>query len=489
MKDFNKLEEHFNSLANEKEATPPPMIWGDIEKQLPKKKKNRSFFLILMFLGVCFSGVGLFVLRAFDMQEQLNDNLPNDLEGSNTLNRETRPLPNDSVTINNLENQKKEISSSILKNEKLLNNTGSNIKRREELVNRKIDSNDKKASDQKLKLNHLNAWNHLKQSYLKNKSLNNSNYNYESSSQQIESPSLVISKTNDEVSSVVFESEESKKELIQITGRISEEKLNQTKLEKDILELRLPILPLIELTKKGIPVFKISESWEKEMAIIIEDKSTSNWFFEIGSLIGIHNTHLTPIRDSIVIDRRITESNWYTWGVNASLGYRFSDHFYVKSGISFTESKDKFNFYKEFVELDTTSAFSFTTTKMAYFNVGDITYRQLNIPITIGGGITNGRFSYGIEGSALFNFKFIPEGKIQVDEMNFSRVENKNIYKSKLGLGFSTSVFLGYQLNESSGLYIKPTYSRYITNTNLATANTTSKLSLYYLEMTYRYRF
>ena len=203
-------------------------------------------------------------------------------------------------------------------------------------------------------------------------------------------------------------------------------------------ESKLSSLPRLHssgllIENRNIPFLSLAYELDENLQLLEGAESkNSRVFFEINSLIRIHDIDLgvEASEDSLV--RRNTESNWYTWGVKAQIGYQLTKSVFIKSGIDFIESRNKFDFRSEFLLPSSTQ---FSSTAFRFFSVGDLSYRQFNIPLTIGLEKANGKLIYGLEGTALLNFSFRAEGKIQTGSESISRVENLDIYKSSLGLG------------------------------------------------------
>lgn len=219
---------------------------------------------------------------------------------------------------------------------------------------------------------------------------------------------------------------------------------------------------------------------DKQRILLADNKLKHNhFFFEIGTLLGRHNTNLRSEVSTDLFYRSNSESNWYTWGIKARISYRLLEHFFVKTGIDFIESRDKFDFRSQFLF---PSSNQLSSNAFRFFSVGDLTYRQLNIPLALSAEKTYGKFFYGLEGTLLFNLNFKAEGKIQTGLESISRVENLNIYKNRLGLGYTGALILGTKLKSNNSLYLRPTYARYMSNTNVANAEVISNLSQFYIE-------
>jgi len=475
MKDFNRLEKHLNDLASKQEKNPPAFVWDQIDDKLPKKKKKKkSRFFWFLLLGFLITVTAGYLWINTD---------------TNSLNSDVPTISNDSnlqlvaVEKSVKTNELKEASLDVSKEQ------GANVPEvKESLINKNQAVIDDKEGNVISKFNDVTSSKVIQktneiESRFKEKSLNNTiseTYNspgketFSNSSDQIVLQNPTIGQT---IKSINRSSSD------------KEEKINDGKvtlLEIDALASSLMLLPsTVENLDLDLMIQKplIQES--------LDENIERTLFIDFGVLGGIHNTNLTE-SDSSAMFRKSTESNWYTWGLSTQVGLQLNKNVYLKSGIEYINSRDKFDFERSNVKLEETpdsSENQFRISRANYYNIGDITYQQFNIPLTIGGEVTKGKYRMGMELTSLFNVKFLTEGKIRTGDLVFSRVQDEQTYKSSLGLGVRAAFTVGMDLSDKSSLYVKPTWSKYIGNTNREGNRVSSNLAQYYLELSLRRRF
>lgn len=462
MKDWNNLDKHLNSLSKQEETNPPSFVWDDIGHHLDTKneRKRRRFLFLILSL----------ILLSFIIGLALNQN---PIIGNNKLAKnhnsqiiKNRDLPTESentydikenIEIFSDENEVKEISLTSKKNAQEKTAYHENISKTASSNNQTRINN--KPSSQRIH------------------SYSSSNSTSETMKPTPSSNSTLLSKPINTSNST--------------TNTISSFIGNQRPMMAGILSLKLNsnFLKLIpskieKLTLELSPTNEIG----KPVAV-----SSSKYFIQLSTLIGRHNTHLNKNSANQNHYRFNTESNWYSWGAKINGAFCLNQYLYISTGLSFIESRDKFEYRAELVQLDETmnsvASTEFRTVKANYYNLGDISYRQLNIPLSLGIQTEKGIVTIGMESGVIFNAQFKTEGKVQTANMEFSRLENESIYKSNIGFGMSNSGFVGLKMNENNSLIMKGSYLQYFSNTTLPQELEQSKLSLFVLELGYRFSF
>jgi len=488
-KDFDKLDQHFNKLASEQGATPPDLIWDELDKNLPKKKKN-SRWIWMVFMGIVGLGIFLFINientqttltevgdSAHHKGQQITDGISTTDNEENKTQEEKAIFQHDAIkeTVTQLPSEKdvairnhpqtnaeQKKEASIFQNMQIVTNASMN-----EIVpqNENVNLHDISKND---KIQKVVIGNRITSNITSTLSNNRGK----------------ISNTNNPFSTGEVIDEQRKESKISLSDSGST-KINRLQLltidlafvsyeeEVRIAEILTPTIVKIESPK--------------------DEQKKGNWYTDKTALIGIHITNLKNQINSDRDYRALTERNWYTWGASLQMGYAFKNGLYVQSGIEFIESRDVFEFNGANVLLedvmDPTSQNFAVIENVNYFNIGDVTYRQYNIPFTLGGEMTKGKFKIGLQGTAIANVLFKAKGKVMTDFMTFSRVEDENIYKSSLGLGLRSAITFGMDISENATLYARPTFSKYLSNTNKAGATHESSLTQYYLEIGCRYNY
>lgn len=460
MKDLDKLEKHLKTTAEKQESTPPSFIWDEIDKALPKKKDRKRRFFLWFFFGFSIFGLAIIQQGYFNPQD-------NTIDGHRSLTEQ--PAGNSTVEV--------------LKDDKIMNNVSlhkeSNQDEKEQVAHKEVTERINNPQDASAFRADIQTQSEFSSKATKQNSLETdhktiSKNKSQSLDKDVTSETNMINIFSEEIINPKEPSPDKSGKFHSIENLKGITLYNSSMRNK--VRQHISLLDHMTLEEVSIPNSN-------------SPNSIGKFFFEFSSLIGIHTTHLNNI-DTLEPYRINTESNWYTWGVKINLGLRISDFVYVRSGIDFIESRDKFTFEKEFIQLvPATNTMAFSTANGTYFNIGDITYRQWNIPVTIGYEKKRKQFIYGIEGTTLVNFNFKSEGKTQVGPSSFSRVEDQAIYKNRLGLGFSAALMIGINLSENNAIYFKPNYTRYLSNTSVDKSSVKNKLSLYYLEFAYRKSF
>ncbi len=474
MKDLEKLEAHFRSEAEKHGSTPPPFIWDEVNSNLPqeKKKKKRLFYWILLGLSIC--SIAFLQRDRFITSEQYR--IHQSQSSDSSIQHQSNIDSKDKIIDNTVTYHKQSIDGNNSEMSSIVTSTKFN--QDQEIQS---DLNTKTKSHYDTKIN----------GGIKSSRLNSSMKSKTSSLEK----TIILAEQNNHSS--VIKRWDKEENLTAITSSVIMHSQNQiaTSTEDIIIGLHnhtvtvLDGLPMLRASPFNLkapipPVLPIEYDLDNSAKPLdgVEQK-TNSFFFEISSLIGTHNTDLTSELPVDSFYRSSSETNWYTWGAKVRIGYQLANSFSVKTGVDFIESRDKFNFRGETILPSSTQL---STTGLRFFSEGDLTYRQLNIPLTIGIEKTKGKVVFGLEGTLLLNLSFSAEGKIQTGLTTISRVENLEIYKRSLGLGYNGALILGYQISKQNSLYFRPTYSKYLSMTSKEDNDVTSNLSQYYIEIGFR---
>jgi len=467
MKNLEKLESQFKSGAEKHEVTPPPFIWDAVNKELPKEKANRRGLFFWLLCGTFVSAIALLSIDRFTAVESQSADLSKATEFSAiqpTVSKAKLAVnPHSNTTVDD-KIMTESLSGSM---EPRVPNTVSS-QAHATASSSTQNRNDEKARDESdnQSIPTTKQYTTLSQGHRKVTDIRSTTPIVHNSSQTDSKPTNPLGNKN----------------------AMTESNTRPTILQKGLnarAEFSLayvPVAPAMTLPfyrKTLIPslalVSDYSPSTEKNLAQI-----SSGIFYQINTLLGTHDTNLSNVSSGDSFYRNESESNWYTWGAKARVGYQFSNGLMINTGIDFIESRDRFDLRGQTLVPTSTQL---TTTALRYFSVGDITYRQLNIPLTIGLERVYKRFIYGVQGTAMLNVWFGSEGKIQTGPATITRVEELGMYKNSLGLGYSGSLILGNQITESSTLYLRPTFARYAATTTVDNTYGTSNMIQYYMEL------
>ncbi len=221
-------------------------------------------------------------------------------------------------------------------------------------------------------------------------------------------------------------------------------------------------------------------------------RSKLNMFVE-GSLIGglpvfsfsnDANEELTNLREA-------SESNWYSWGGNISLGVHFNKKLYAGAGLEFMQHKQKFNhstpsITKMIITFDEVTGepidTSFVTGSIQ--SKGEIRHNTFEIPMFIGYTQALGSWNIGGEVGPLFNVSISSKGKMFEEALNISRVEDQDgVYESSLGLGFKAAFVVQNHLGNGWAFFVKPSAKWYANDMTVSKYPTKVKLSSYYISI------
>ncbi len=482
MEDFNKLDKHLNKVAQENEQTPPAFIWNEIDKQLPKKDdRKKAIWFWLFGIGFLVVGAGFYFLTGFNQEAEgakiteayelelaqeskqkatsndLNPSVPKDLNKSSTSHsKESQATTEDS-------RDRTETKTDLINNTKRTNLSSTVM-------------NDSSPGRNNLV---VKSENHEGISISDRTTRRKDNMVHSKTKVAKYNATVISGQVLDDYSSSILKQSQSPI----LVADDSAEQLNTDPVARLLLEDVHPLSSLLTYPSVG-------ESVTCNLPLSgLEEKKRSKLFLDLNVLAGLHDTAVGT--DSLFSYRAPTESVWYTWGASAQLGYHFSDHLYLKSGIEYLESSNKFYFSIAdvyLIQFDSTSVHSSRSERGTYYSRGEQTYKQLNIPLSIGVELQHGRLRWGGEATALFNFRFRSEGKFLAAAKRLSRIEEAGVYKNSLGLGLRAALMVGYDLGSKSTLYLKPTFSKYLSNTNKE-MQAHSELIQYYAEVSYRLRF
>ena len=187
-------------------------------------------------------------------------------------------------------------------------------------------------------------------------------------------------------------------------------------------------------------------------------------FVEFG--VGIGRNLSNPVLvDSIQGGFRLdTESKWYSWSTSVRIGYQFDNDWYTTFGIDLNQTKNKFDFRRLDVSSTAVNLNQGTppNTQGEFFNTGETTYTYTDIGWSIGKRVNLDRWHFSLEGGPLFNLLLNTNGKIQVGDLEFSRLEQRlDYFNIMIGLGARLSAMLDYPISDNLWISVGPSYHQY----------------------------
>ena len=206
----------------------------------------------------------------------------------------------------------------------------------------------------------------------------------------------------------------------------------------------------------------------------MNQKVKKHFFLELGGLAGSHLKQFSTSNESVSQLREDTESEWYTWGGFVGAGLYLKPNLYFSVNLDMLQQKDLFEYSREgisrmIVEYDpmTGEELSSHTVNGSWSSQGEIKRTTLDGSFNVGYMFNNGvasrnAWQLGIEPGVLYNISLISKGKVMVDQEEISRLENENLYRESLGLGYQMQLIIAKHLKNSLQLNIKPFYRGYV---------------------------
>lgn len=180
-----------------------------------------------------------------------------------------------------------------------------------------------------------------------------------------------------------------------------------------------------------------------------------------------------PRWHSFTEERLRTESPLEFASAQLRLMLEFPGDWYVTSGVSFTQVNERFSLNRTIREEEIVTYVS----EIHVDEAGDSTlvyssglvstehhqdikhmnrYTFIDIPVTAGYNRHFGRWSVGIEGGIMLNLSLRSTGSMLDSEGVVVRIENTDMFHSRLGLSYTAGARFGYQLTTRTSLYIQP---------------------------------
>ncbi|MCA1761593.1 MAG: hypothetical protein LC664_01140 [Flavobacteriales bacterium] len=149
----------------------------------------------------------------------------------------------------------------------------------------------------------------------------------------------------------------------------------------------------------------------------------NNWYFTAGA-------SFTRINERFELDRITHEEELVTYVSDIHIGESGDSTLIYSTGLVSTEHHEQVNHINRYTFID--------------------------IPVTAGYNYDLGRWSLALEAGVLFNVRLRSTGSMLDSEGVVVRIENTNMFHSRLGLSYTGSVRIGYQSGTRTMLYIQP---------------------------------
>jgi hypothetical protein len=480
-------ERYLKELSDQHIPTPPPMVWDEIEQVLDKDKDKRRSFIILWIIGIITFGVVLFIfigreydkddalvqqeMIAQDDQKQRNSNKKNiDINRSETSNEVNQETVTNSAELlqSSAYNQEGgkidtaiEQNTNISKNQKQIDpniiNFKTEITETVNALNQRKNTNasaipqssspnkeESKVSSEKFNLSKI-------QKYPSKKT------DRSTADQSIQES---INTINSNESSTVIKDVTSNSTLYnQETEAINEDK-------RVIIVAVLPIVEWKLLTPiRDTPVLYLNERWTSELNSGSKEtpSQATLWFVQLGVGIGSNLSNSVSTDATQGAFRLDTERKWYAWSASLQLGYELDNRWYTSVGINLNQTKHRFDLLRRDVSsLLIGAGQNLQITTGDFFNTGETRYTYADIGIYIGKRININKWQCSLEGGPIFNTLFQANGKVQVEDLEFSRLENQEDYfNTQVGIGAQLSAMVDYPISDQLWISMGPTYHQY----------------------------
>lgn len=447
MNNIGSWENKMRDLSNEQSTPPPGIVWNNIEMAIKKDKKRKFIFLPIAIVSL----LGLTVL------------------GINYLNLNTK---SSSITKTKIIDNKIAEDSNNQTNESL-NTVKQTVSQKVESVNEKINKAESGVTNSSLKLNITNSTRKTGQGAILNSVINKNNHisNIVESNEGVE-----INK--DLGSNKILNSTSSS---IQLTH------LDEfTTLHRNIKLLESKV-------QKIKQNFKISDDCPK-----FNKKKEIKFFVEVEGALGKPSKTMkdNPDNSGLYKYRNNSEDPWYTWGFGLHGGIMINNQWSINTGINFTQVKEKFTTtrpgYTVITIIHDPNGIPIDTLVQTgtLINEAENRYTLLDIPVTLGYEYKFNDWGLGLEAGVDFNLSLSTRGKIFNGSQDVLKLEDqKDIYKTSLGMGFHASIALSRYLTDNTSIYVKPGFRTYLKDWTLDSYPLSTNYNVFMLNIGIRHRF
>ncbi len=435
-KDLNNNERYLKELANKHQPVPPPMVWDEIEQVLDKDSGKRRSFPFLWLVGILLvGGLVFFNLKGnngkkSDLAEQKT--IINQYEKQNNLN------PKDFNTV------KSEATNQVVQevvNQEQRAKVSESIQQDSDNLEPKYEDSNKSKTllSKQLRLNNSNTTSITTQSNV-NRSIHTHTNSINTTVTPINTKTEINKKSRSTQSTVA---------VMEITEVI-----------------RLPTLDWINKPfETGITLQDLSDNLTPlpNSEAKSNSSTSSPWFVELRAGIGSNLSNPVTKDPTQGVFRLNTETRWYSWSTSAQLGYQFDNSWYTTIGFDLNQTKNKFDFWRRDVSsLIVSENQSLQVNSSDFFNIGEIRYTFADVGLSIGKRINIDKWHFSLEGGPIFNVLFNANGKVQVGDLEFSRLEDQEgFFNTQIGIGGRLSAMLDFPISDQLWISAGPTYYQY----------------------------
>jgi hypothetical protein len=224
--------------------------------------------------------------------------------------------------------------------------------------------------------------------------------------------------------------------------------------------------------------------------------ATKKWYFELMAGPTYHASILSAKNreaEDLLTLREDTESYLFSYTASARVSYLMGNGLAIRSGLSYTELGEKFEFFDPSADrtrlvqviIDTIpigpDLLRIVRDSVWVTEKGQRTieypnrYRFVDIPFMIGYEVENKDLILGINGGVLFNLALAQKGKFMNASGSPVLIDNKDsqqsIYKSNAGISLIASVNAGYKLSEDIQVFVEPQLRYFLKPLNVSGYN------------------
>ena len=495
---FNKFDDHARKeISTHETPLDTEALWGKVQADLQPKRKKR-------FAWVWFSASSFLIAILLAGYFYANDGTTNStLSSVQMKNKKELTLSKESIDKNIIANTQ---TDKIKSTAKIQENISPNP------PNEKVTILDKKKTESKIKQARSQQFNantptaevmqqsktNVATTDLNKKTIKDSNsQNHPSKilfAEKIKSKSAIDSNTATIVKSIensksieeakILIKNEDAKELKKEIATLSEINSAANKEEDNSDdEIKEEAKDIAESSEEN---FVLNDNPEKEEEDNSDDeiKLKKNFRVGIGFRAGIGSsiTNLSANEngsDEFLRNlRNESETNLETIDLGIDILLKHKSGVYISTGLDYVRATRKLNYNFEESKVDTILGIASISvnpiTMDSTFNEGLVarttinfrnkeTYNNLhmiNIPIQLGASINYERWSFGIQGGALFNIVLNHKGEIFETEDTFYhlKTDSNNWFKDNLGMSFQGAVLIGYNFTDKFQILGGPSF-------------------------------
>ncbi len=241
---------------------------------------------------------------------------------------------------------------------------------------------------------------------------------------------------------------------------------------------------------------KQSSSSSKDRFIEVYASPAYNW----------QKTNAKDGYESYVSEKNAAEKSSVSFNTGFRLTQKLNDHFFIKSGLQYTQVNQKFtyntpNVYRDvpvsvqrFISTDAGAVNSFVSVSMARmigYSVVNVNnhYSSLELPLLLGYETNGDKFNASVSAGVIFNLHSWYKGSILDTFYQASSIKDFNPYKNNMGMSLYFGVGLSRKLSQRASIFAEPYLQYRLGNMAKSTAPFTQKINVGGLSLGVKYKF